>query len=115
MDPEQILSRLKSLGAALTPSPLASLVAAFVLVVGIVGGSAWWLNTPNYTLLFADMDPETAGDIVTRLKNLKVDYQLDEGGRGIRVPSNRVDELGLELTSQGLPASGRVGFEIFDR
>jgi flagellar M-ring protein FliF len=27
----------------------------------------------------------------------------------------RVDELRLELTSQGLPASGRVGLELFDR
>src|ERR687893_499183 len=26
-----------------------------------------------------------------------------------------VDELRLELTAQGMPASGRIGFEIFDR
>src|SRR5215211_6387358 len=85
------------------------------MVVAIVAGSAWWLNTPSYVLLFSDMDAEAAGQIVTRLKNLKVQYQLDEGGRAIRVPANRVDELRLELTSQGLPASGRIGFEIFDR
>ena len=51
----------------------------------------------------------------TRLKAMKVPYQLDAGGRAIRVQSDRVDELRLELTSEGMPASGRIGFEIFDR
>ena len=115
MDPQQILDRLKALVSSLSAAQLASLVGAFVLVVGIFAGSALWLNKPTYALLFSDMDAETAGEIVTKLKNLKVQYQLDEGGRGIRVPANRVDELRLELTSQGLPQSGRVGFEIFDR
>lgn len=115
MDPEQLLARLKTLTSSFSPGQLVSLIASFVLVVGIVAGSAWWLNAPSYVLLFSDMDAESAGQIVTRLKTLKVQYQLDEGGRAIRVPANRVDELRLELTAQGLPSSGRVGFEIFDR
>lgn len=115
MDPQQLFLRLRALASSLTPSQIVSLALAFMLVVGIVTGSAWWLNKPTYALLFADMDPETAGQVVTRLKNLNVSYQLDEGGTGIRVPVERVDELRLELTSQGMPASGRVGFEIFDR
>lgn len=115
MDPQQIFARLKTLTSSFSPGQLISLVASFILVVGIVAGSAWWLNAPSYVLLFSDMDAESAGQIVTRLKTLKVPYQLDEGGRALRVPANRVDELRLELTAQGLPSSGRVGFEIFDR
>src|SRR5204863_4662802 len=45
----------------------------------------------------------------------KVNYVIDEGGRTVRVPSDRVDELRLGFASQGMPASGHVGFEIFDR
>ena len=115
MDPQQLLARLRTLTASFSTGQLAMLGVSFVLVVGIVAGSAWWLNAPTYALLFSDMDQETAGQIVTRLKTLKVPYQLDEGGRAVRVPADRVDELRLELTSQGLPSSGRVGFEIFDR
>ena len=33
----------------------------------------------------------------------------------IRVPAATVDELRLEFASGGLPSSGRIGFEIFDR
>jgi flagellar M-ring protein FliF len=115
MDPQQLFTRLRTLFASFTPGQLVSLGLAFVLVVGIFAGSAVWLNRTNYALLFADMDPETAGEIVTRLKNGNIPYQLDPGGRAVRVPSERVDELRLEMTSQGMPQSGRVGFEIFDR
>jgi flagellar M-ring protein FliF len=114
MDPQQILTRLRALLASFTPMQLASLVAAFLLVVGIVAGSAWWVGTPTYAPLFVDMDEQTAAQVVSQLKTLKVTYQLDEGGRSVRVPIDRVDELRLELTSQGMPASGRVGFELFD-
>jgi flagellar M-ring protein FliF len=112
---ESLLSKLRALGANFSAGQLISLALSFIFVVAIVGGSAMWLNTPSYTLLFADMDPESAGQVVTRLKSLNVPYQLDEGGGAIRVPRNRVDELRLELTAQGLPSSGRIGFEIFDR
>jgi flagellar M-ring protein FliF len=91
------------------------LAASFVLVVGLVGGSAWWLNRSEYVLLFDDMDAESAAQVVTRLKSLKVPYQVDAGGRAIRVRSESVDELRLDMSSQGMPASGRIGFEIFDR
>ena len=92
-----------------------SLAGAFVAVVAIVGGSTFWLQQPDYSLLFADMDAEAAGEVVTRLKTEKIPYVLDAGGRAIRVPASRVDELRLDFASQGLPSSGRIGFEIFDR
>src|SRR5205085_5787276 len=45
----------------------------------------------------------------------KVAYVIDDGGRTVRVASNRADELRLEFAGQGQPTSGRIGFEIFDR
>lgn len=115
MDFQALLTRVRALAANFSTAQLVSLGVSFVLVVGIVAGSAFWLNQPDYALLFADMDQEAAGQVVTRLKTLKVPYVLDNGGRSIRVQASRVDELRLELTAQGLPSSGRVGFEIFDR
>jgi flagellar M-ring protein FliF len=115
VDPQQLLARLRALTAAFSTTQLVTLVGTFVLVVGIVAGSAWWLNAPTYVLLYSDMDAESAQQVVTRLKAQNIPYQLDQGGRGIRVPQDRVDELRLELSAESLPASGRVGFELFDR
>jgi len=115
LDFQQLSDKLKSLGGAMTRTQLVTLGVAFVLVVAVLGGSTWWLNSTDYALLFSDMDSETASQVVSKLKGLKVPFQLDPGGHTIRVASTHVDELRLELTSQGLPASGRIGFEIFDR
>ncbi len=116
MDPEQLTATFKRLAATLTIKQMATLGFVFVAVVGVVVGSAYWVNTPSYSLLFADMDAESASSVVAKLKIDKVPYQLDEGGRTIRVASERVDELRLQFASnQAMPASGRIGFEIFDR
>jgi flagellar M-ring protein FliF len=115
VNPEQLLAHLKRLGSTLTPRQLATLAGAFVAVVAIVAGSAYWVNAPTYTLLFADMDSESANAVVTKLKADKVQYVLDEGGRSVRVASDRADELRLSFASSGMPTTGRIGFEIFDR
>ncbi len=115
MDAQKLAAWMRGLAAPFSTGQIVSLVTTFVLVVALVVGSALWLSKPTYALLLADMDAETTAQVVTRLKSLKVPYTLDEGGRGVRVPAGRVDELRLELTAQGPPASGRIGFEIFDR
>lgn len=115
MNPQQTLDRVKALGASLSVAQSASLVLAFAAVVALVSGSAYLANRQGYVLLFSDLDAESASDVVGRLKSSKVPYQLAEGGRAVRVPESRIDELRLEFASQGLPASGRIGFEIFDK
>jgi flagellar M-ring protein FliF len=112
---EQFFSRLKGATAALSTKQLVVLGTAFVGVVALTIGSAYWLNAPTYGVLFSDMDAESAAGVVSRLKTEKVQYSLDDGGRTIRVPAARVDELRLQFASDGLPGSGRIGFELFDR
>ncbi len=115
MDSQKLAAWMRGLAAPFNTGQIVTLVSTFVLVVALVVGSALWLSKPTYALLLADMDAETTAQVVARLKTLKVPYALDDGGRGVRVPAGRVDELRLELTAQGPPASGRIGFEIFDR
>lgn len=115
MNLEQILAPLKKLTSTLSPRQVAGLAVVFVAVVGIVVGSAYWITSSTYALLAADLDAESAQSIVTKLKNDKVPYELGDGGRSIRVPSERVDELRLQLATDGLPSAGRIGFELFDK
>src|SRR5262245_17253387 len=115
MNIEQFFARLKAGAEALSGKQLVSLTLAFLAVVGLTIGSAYWLNTPNYGVLFSDMDSESASSVVAKLKEQKVAYLIDDGGRTIRVPTARVDELRLELAGQGMPGSGHIGFEIFDK
>ena len=99
----------------MSASQLASLGVAFMLVVGVIVGSAYWLNAPTYRVLFADMDPESAAQVASKLREQKVQYELADGGRTVRVPESDLDQLRIDLSAQGLPGTGRMGFEIFDR
>ena len=119
MNPERLIAWLQNFGGALTrsltPTQLLSLILTFAAVVGLTVGAAYWISTPNYRVLISDLDPESAASVVERLRAENVQYKLDPGGRTVRVPATRVDELRLTLASDGMPASGRIGFEIFDR
>ena len=115
MNFDTLLTRLKASAAALSGRQLTSLTIAFVAVVGLTIWSAYSLNTPTYGVLFSDMDAESASSVISKLKNDKIQYVLDGGGSTVRVPANRIDELRLEFASSGMPSSGRMGFELFDR
>lgn len=115
MNPDQLLAQFKRLTGTLSTQQMAVIAAVFVGVVGILVGTAYYINTPTYVVLMSDMDAESAGDVVKKLKAAKVDYRLDDGGRTVRVPTTKLDELRLDFTSSGAPAGGRIGFEIFDR
>jgi flagellar M-ring protein FliF len=113
MDPEQLAAKLRALTAPFTTGQLMTLALTFVLVIGVVIASAMWLQKPTYRLFQSDLDPESMSQLVTRLKSLKVPYQLDEGGRGIRVPASRIDELRLDFAASG--GEGALpGWKLFD-
>jgi flagellar M-ring protein FliF len=114
VNPELLLNRLKTLGAAFSTAQLVSLAGTFLVVVAVIAGGAWWLNAPSYQALFTDLDPESAGRVTQRLQTQDVPYQLAQGGQTIMVPQERIDELRLDFAVNGLPTSGRMGFEIFD-
>jgi type III secretory pathway lipoprotein EscJ len=69
-------------------------------------------RTPMSTL-YADLEPEVAAEIVDQLEAQEVHYELASGGRVILVPSDQVHALRLELSAQGLPASGE-GWSVLD-
>ncbi len=67
-----------------------------------------------YRPLYTDLTDQEAGAAVVRLKELQVPYKLAGGGHTILVPEPRLAEVRLQLATDGLPQSGRVGFELFD-
>ena len=73
-----------------------------------------WLKTPDYQLLYANLSTEDAGAIVDKLKSQKIPFELSNQGRTIRVASDQLHEVRLQLAGEGLPEGSDVGLEIFD-
>ncbi len=85
------------------------------MVIALFGGIIFWSNMVEYRSLYSGLSPEDASQVVTRLKELKVPYRLENGGSGVSVPGEQVYDLRLSMASEGLPKGGGVGFEIFDK
>ncbi|MDI7248262.1 MAG: flagellar basal-body MS-ring/collar protein FliF [Bacillota bacterium] len=83
-------------------------VVAMVLLLSRTGKTEM---VPLYTGLSAG----DAADIVAKLREMRIPYEISDGGATIRVPFDNVYETRMNLASQGLPSGGTVGFEIFDK
>jgi flagellar M-ring protein FliF len=102
---------LKSMGVAKLGAiaGLTAAVAGFLMYV--MGGMT---DAPK-SLLFSGLDPRDSAEIVARLDALKVPYDLQGDGTTVLVPSDQALRLRMQFASDGLPAGGSVGYEIFDR
>ena len=87
---------------------------ALLLVAGIYGFLEWERNA-SFRPLYTDLAAEDAGPVVQKLKEEGVAYRLSNNGTTISIPDDRVAEIRLEMAGAGLPKSGRIGFELFDK
>jgi flagellar M-ring protein FliF len=89
-----------------------------VAVVAVIGGLTYvnhWNDERDFKPLFTGLADEDAGALVTKLHEAGVEYRLAANGSTILVPSDKVAEARLQMASAGLPKSGRIGFELFDK
>ncbi len=91
-----------------------SLVAAAVLCIVLFSVIIMQSRVADYSLLFANLPNRDAASVVQWLKDRKIPYRLEDGGRDILIPAEQVYETRIELAGSGL-AEGGVGFEIFDK
>jgi flagellar M-ring protein FliF len=85
----------------------------------MVGGGIWafvhWRHEGDFRPLYTSMAPEDAATVVQKLRETGVDYRLSEDGSAVLVSSAKLAESRLALAAAGLPKTGRIGFELFDK
>ncbi len=68
----------------------------------------------EYQVIYSNLDIKDAANVVARLKEMAVPYEIKDEGRAIAVRKDNVDQARLGLAEENLPAGGVVGWEIFD-
>ncbi len=94
------------------------LAAIGVIAIGMIAFFAFVttrLSTADMVLLYGDLDITDSGEIVTRLDEMNIPYQIRGNGGAIMVPGDQVDRARLLIAQEGLPKGGSLGYEIFDR
>ncbi len=89
-------------------------VAALAVIAGLVT-FVHWNNERGFKPLYSSLSAEDAGAIVAKLKESGVDYRLHDSDSTILVPTSKVAELRLQMATAGIPKSGRIGYELFDK
>lgn len=109
------MDQLKQLLTALSVRQRIAIIVMVLLGTGGITGFVKWKHEQDYKPLFTGMAPEDAAAIVQKLKEGAVDYRIGENGTSILVPEAKINAVRLELAGEGLPKSGRIGFELFDK
>jgi flagellar M-ring protein FliF len=86
-----------------------------IAVVGGVMGLSRWERESGMRPLYSGLAPEDASAIVQKLHESGVDYKIANNGTELLAPEDKVPELRLQMAGLGLPKTGRIGFEIFDK
>jgi len=111
----QIANQGKNAIAAFDTKQLVLLLGGAALVVGIVVFFGHLIITPDYKPLMTGMEPADAQALASRLAAKNIDYQVSPDGKTVSVPADKVDSSRLDVASEGMPHSGRLGFELFDK
>ena len=91
------------------------ILAAGIAVLAAITSLSRWNRERDFAPLFSGLSAEDAGLLVARLKESGIEYRLSDSGGVVRVPSGLVAETRLQMAAAGIPRSGRIGFELFDK
>ena len=108
-EPVNIFTQIQRL--TLQKKAVLLVVLALIVTAGML--LVTWLQKADQQLLYSNLSEEDAGAIAQKLTEMKVPYTTTAGG--LMVPADRVYELRLQLSGQGLPQGGGVGYELFDK
>ncbi len=73
------------------------------------------IGKPDYKTLYSGLAPADAQEIAASLAAKKIPYEQSPDGASILVPADKLDSARLEVASEPMPHSGRLGFELFDK
>src|SRR5215468_6425072 len=106
---------MKKLLANFSMAQRITIACVLLAAVGGIYALIHHQNEADFKPLFTGVAPEDAAAILQKLRESGVEYRLPEGGGAILVPSARLAELRLNMAAAGLPKTGRIGFELFDK
>ncbi|MGA2147730.1 MAG: flagellar basal-body MS-ring/collar protein FliF [Bryobacteraceae bacterium] len=109
------MDQIKNLIGGLSLKQRIQVIMVAALVVAAVVAFVHYRHEADFRPLYTGMAPEDAAGVVQKLRESGVEYRLDENGGAVTVPSQKLAESRLALAAAGLPKSGRIGFELFDK
>jgi flagellar M-ring protein FliF len=116
---KQLLRQLNDIWTRLSTGQKIISTSVVVLTLGGLIALIVWANMSGggsaYGTLFSSMDLAESATVIEQLKKGNYEYKIENDGRTIVVPKKNLYELRMVFAKMGLPKSGQLGYEIFDK
>lgn len=109
------MDQIKKLFFSLSLAQRISLGVALLAIVGGVLAFSHWNTERDFKPLYTGLSQEDSSAVLSKVKEGGMEYRLSENGSAVLVPSARVAEMRLQLAAAGVPKTGRIGYELFDK
>ena len=109
------MDQLRKLVASLSLRQRLTLVGAAVLVIVALSAFLRFSREHDFKPLYTNLSPEDSGAVLAKLHEGGIEYRVRDVDSTILVPSEKVAELRLQMATAGIPKSGRIGYELFDK
>ena len=100
---------------AMSPGRRRWMVSSLLMVAAMCAGMMWYAGRTDWRVLFSGLDAKDTQQVAQELTAAGIPYQMTEDGSGIEVGADQVDKARMEVATKGMPQSGRMGFELFDK
>ncbi|WP_390253432.1 flagellar basal-body MS-ring/collar protein FliF [Brenneria goodwinii] len=101
--------------SSLRANPKIPLLVAAAAALAIVSALILWAQSPDYRVLYSNLNDRDGGSIVAQLGQMNIPYRFADNGGALLIPADKIHETRLRLAQQGLPKGGAVGFELLDQ
>jgi flagellar M-ring protein FliF len=113
--PREAIDQVQKYLRGLTRKQQITLGAGACLVILTLLVFIFLISRADYKPLYSGLQPEEAQSIARTLAADNIPYEISSDGTSLRVPASKLDPVRLDLASQGLPQTGRLGLELFDK
>ncbi|SIS46930.1 flagellar basal-body MS-ring/collar protein FliF [Neptunomonas antarctica] len=98
-----------------------TILRQFGLMIGLAASIAigfsvvLWSKTPDYRVLFSNLEFVDANQVIEQLRLYNIPYKLKGDGHAVLVPEEYVNQARLKLAAEGFSADKTIGFELMDK
>jgi flagellar M-ring protein FliF len=92
-----------------------SLLAFTAFIAAMAVAMMWYAGRRDWKPLFTGLDGKDVQQVSQELAAAGIPYQTTSDGSSIEVPAEMVDKARMEVAAKGMPQTGRLGFELFDK
>jgi len=110
-----LVARGRTAFGAMPQKQRTRLIGCAILVAAAGAALWWWGSKTDWKTLYSGLEARDVQQVEGELAAASIAYQSTPDGLGVQVPAELLDKARMEIATKGMPQSGRMGFELFDK